>query len=231
MKTVMLWMKAGSARNALINRLTPVKAVRPGLSMSPWHALTLLLLAFAATPAFAHTGLHIGSGLGGGFGSGVAHPFLGLDHLLAMLMVGLWAAQQDRPWQRMLPPVVFVGVMALGGLLAQSTGQTGFVLPQVENGIAVSVLGLGLLTAFAIRLPALLMLPVIAGFALFHGYAHGAEMPVVTMWTYMVGFVLATASLHAMGYFSARALLEKQGRMVQAAGALGAVSGGLMLLG
>ena len=198
--------------------------------MSVFRLFLMGLVALFSAPAFAHTGLHIGSG----FSSGLAHPFLGLDHLLAMVMVGLWAAQQSGVWQRALPPLVFVGVMALGGYAGGFMTQSGLALPQIETGIAVSVLGLGLLTAFAIRLPALMMLPVIAGFALFHGYAHGAEMPVIfsltAMWAYLAGMLLATASLHALGYFSARALIDRQGRMVRAAGVLGALSGGLMLL-
>jgi urease accessory protein len=185
--------------------------------------LLSLGLALAAMPALAHTGLHIGSG----FASGVAHPFLGLDHLLAMVMVGLWAAQQQGPWQRMAPPLAFVSCMALGGYL----GQAGLALPHVETGIALSVLGLGLLTAFAVRLPVAASLAVIGVFALFHGHAHGAEMPAVALWTYMPGFILATALLHGLGYFSATRVADSRSRWVRGAGLLSAFVGGGMLMG
>ena len=182
--------------------------------------LPSLALLFSA-PVWAHTGLHIG----GGFASGMAHPFLGLDHMLAMVMVGLWAAQQQGVWQRMVPPLAFVACMALGGYL----GQAGLVLPQVEMGIALSVLGLGLLTAFAVRLPLAASLVVIGVFALFHGHAHGAEMPAVALWTYMPGFILSTALLHGLGYFSASRVMHP--RLVQGAGLLSALAGGGLLMG
>lgn len=182
---------------------------------------TLALLCSA--PVWAHTGLYIG----GGFASGVAHPFLGLDHLLAMVMVGLWAAQQQGAWQRMAPPLAFLSCMALGGYL----GQAGVALPQVETGIALSVLGLGLLTAFAVRLPTVLSLVVIGVFALFHGHAHGAEMPAVALWTYLPGFILSTALLHGLGYFSAMRLTDSRGRWVRGAGLLAVLAGGGMLVG
>lgn len=189
--------------------------------MNPVRFLLALPLLLAALPASAHTGLHLGSG----FASGLAHPFLGLDHLLAMVMVGMWAAQQGSAWQRLLPPLVFVSAMAVGGFL----GEAGIALPQVETGIAVSVLGLGLLTAFAVRLPWGAGVPLIALFALFHGHAHGAEMPAVALWSYLPGFILATASLHALGYAGASAL--PQGRWTRTAGFFAAVAGGNLLLG
>jgi urease accessory protein len=182
---------------------------------------TLVLLSSA--PVWAHTGLHIG----GGFASGVAHPFLGLDHLLAMVMVGLWAAQQQGAWQRMAPPLAFVSCMAMGGYL----GETGMSLPHVEAGIALSVLGLGLLTAFAVRLPLVISLAIVGVFALFHGHAHGAEMPAVALWTYMPGFILSTALLHGLGYFSATRVADSRSRWVRGVGLLSALAGGGMLMG
>jgi urease accessory protein len=198
--------------------------------MKIYHIAALVIASVLSAPAFAHTGLHIGRG----FSSGVAHPFLGLDHLLAMVMVGLWAAQQQGVLRRAAPPVVFVLFMAIGGVLGQSG--IGFVLPNVETGIAVSVLGLGLLTAFAVRLPMMATLPLISVFALFHGHAHGAEMPAVALSTlafpaYLAGFVLATALLHAAGFFTASRLLNSQGYIVRSAGLLAALAGGNLLLG
>ena len=142
-----------------------------------------------------------------------------------MVMVGLWAAQQQGAWQRMAPPLAFVSAMAVGGYL----GQVSFALPQVETGIALSVLGLGLMTAFAVRLPLAASLAVIGVFALFHGHAHGAEMPVVSLWTYMPGFILSTAVLLGLGYFSATRVMD--GRWVRGAGLLAALAGGGMLMG
>ena len=127
--------------------------------------------------------------------AGFTHPFLGLDHLLAMLSVGLWAAQQggNRLWQL---PLAFLSMMLLGALL----GQTGFTLPSVEAGIAGSLLVLGLMLTFAIRLTILPSLLMVGLFAVFHGYAHGTEMPqTLTMIEYALGFMLATGTLHGLG--------------------------------
>jgi urease accessory protein len=130
-----------------------------------------------------------------GFSHGFAHPFSGLDHLLAMLAVGLWAAQMGGR-ARWAVPATFVGVMALGGVL----GMTGLHLPMVESGIAASVLVLGLLIALAARLPLAAAMPLVGLFAIFHGFAHGAEMPVNASGVeFAAGFVLATAALHAAG--------------------------------
>ncbi len=127
--------------------------------------------------------------------AGLMHPFLGLDHLLAMLAVGLWAAQQggSRLWQL---PMVFLGMMLVGALL----GQTGFALPSIEAGIASSLLILGLMLTFAIRLSIMPSMLMVGLFAVFHGYAHGAEIPqTVALIDYAVGFMLATAALHVLG--------------------------------
>jgi urease accessory protein len=148
---------------------------------------TLLLLA----PSLAHA--H--SGAAQGFLSGITHPIHGIDHLLAMIAVGLWAAQLGgrAVWA---VPASFVGVMAIGGLL----GTTGWHLPLVETGILVSVLLLGLLIAFAVRVPVWAGALLVGVFALFHGHAHGAEMPAdASGLLYAGGFVLTTAALHAAG--------------------------------
>lgn len=191
--------------------------------MRPLRTLMLLSTALVALPAFAHTGLHLGVG----FGSGLAHPFLGLDHLLAMVLVGLWAAQQQGAAQRMAPPLVFIACMALGSYL----GESGLAIPRVEEGVALSVLGLGLLAAFAVRLPLFASLSVIGAFALCHGQVHGSEMPVVALWTYIPGVLLATALLHGLGYYSASRLMDNRSRWVRAAGMLAAIAGGGLLAG
>lgn len=126
--------------------------------------------------------------------AGFVHPFTGLDHLLAMLAVGLWAAQLGGRWTWAVP-AAFVGSMALGGTL----GFAGVSLPFAEPMIAASVLVLGLAIAMRVRFrwPALALVGV---FAVFHGVAHGAEMPAeASRLLYAAGFVLSTALLHAAG--------------------------------
>ena len=149
------------------------------------------LLALAAGPALAHSG----TGLAGGFASGVLHPLSGPDHLLAMVAVGLWGAFLGRPLIYILP-MVFPAVMAIGGVL----GMANVPLPPVEIGIAVSVLVLGGAIAFGLRAPIWAASAMVAVFAIFHGYAHGQELPsAADPIGYSVGFVLATGSLHVVG--------------------------------
>lgn len=152
---------------------------------------TLAALLLTASGLHAHTGI----GSTSGFAHGVAHPLGGLDHLLAMIAVGLWAAQLGGRaiWA---VPASFVGVMALGGAL----GMLGINVPFVEGGIGVSVLTLGVLIAAAARLPLAASVAIVGIFAIFHGHAHGAEMPAaISGWLYAAGFVIATAFLHLCG--------------------------------
>jgi urease accessory protein len=157
------------------------------------HTRTIVLAAlclFAGT-ASAHTGVHAGSG----FAGGLVHPFMGLDHLLAMLAIGVWAAQQGGRALWAIP-ASFLGAMALGG----AVGVAGWMLPQVETAIALSVLVLGLLISARREWPLAAGMAIAAVFAVFHGYAHAAEMPQAAMpLLYAAGFVLATALLHATG--------------------------------
>ena len=162
--------------------------------MSNKHNLGVLIATFSAlitTTAQAHTlTAEATSGL-----AGLMHPFLGLDHLLAMLAVGLWAAQQggSRLWQL---PLAFLSMMLVGAVL----GQTGFTLPSIEAGIASSLLILGLMLTFAIRMAIMPSMLMVGLFAVFHGYAHGAEIPqTLALIDYAVGFMLATAALHGLG--------------------------------
>jgi urease accessory protein len=136
---------------------------------------------------------------GAGAIEGFLHPLLGLDHLLAMVTVGLLSAQMGGRaiWT---VPVAFVSVMALGGLL----GIAGIELPLVEYAIAVSVVVLGIALVAKARMPELVAMSFVGFFALFHGFAHGAEMPQVTgdsmfLVAYVVGFLVATAGLHVIG--------------------------------
>jgi len=152
-----------------------------------------ILLALPAL-AQAHPG-HDGHELTWDFSGGFAHPFSGWDHLLAMIAVGLWAAQLGGR-ARWLVPAAFVSVMTLGAML----GHTGVIFLGVEQGIAASVLVLGLLVAAAVRLPIAAGVALVGVFAIFHGFAHGAEMPATAgALRYGAGFVVATALLHAAG--------------------------------
>jgi urease accessory protein len=144
-----------------------------------------------ATPAFAHTG----QGVAGGFATGFMHPITGLDHVVAMVAVGMWGAFLGPPaiW---LLPIVFPMVMAFGGVL----GVLGVPLHGVETGIALSAIGLGAMVAFAARPPLWVAAVLVGTFAIFHGYAHGAELPGATNpLAYGIGFVVATGLLHLCG--------------------------------
>jgi urease accessory protein len=142
-------------------------------------------------PALAHTG----TGLPGGFLAGFDHPLSGIDHLLAMVSVGLWGAFLGRPMIYVLP-VVFPAVMVAGAIL----GMLSTPLPPVELGIALSVLVLGGCIALSIKAPSWAACLVVALFAVFHGYAHGRELPsAADPVNYSAGFVLATGLLHIAG--------------------------------
>lgn len=155
--------------------------------------MRLPVAALALLPSLAYA--HAGIGEISGFMHGLTHPASGLDHLCAMLAVGLWAAQTGGRsiWA---VPLTFVSVMALGGALPL----LGISLPFVEQGILLSVLLLGILIAVAVRLPLWLSGGMVGLFALWHGYAHGTEMPAASSDIgYALGFLLATALLHAIG--------------------------------
>ena len=154
------------------------------------HLIALFTLIFTQG-AFAHT---FGAE-GASFYQGFIHPLLGLDHLLAMLAVGIWAAQTGGR-ARWLVPAAFLALLALGG----GIGMLGWPLPQVELGIAGSVVVFGLLITGAAKMPLWLSMVIAGLFALFHGHAHGAEMPqAATPWLYALGFLLTTAMLHGLG--------------------------------
>ena len=151
----------------------------------------LLNTAFGGGAAWAHDE----TGLAGGFISGIKHPVLGVDHLLAMFSVGLWGAFLGRPLILALP-VIFPAIMVVGGLL----GIAGAPMPPVEVGIALSVILLGLAIAAAYRPPIWMACVLVGIFGLFHGYAHGQELPAAAdPAAYGLGFVLATGALHIAG--------------------------------
>ena len=181
---------------------------------------------FALTgPAFAHTG----HGDAGGFVHGFMHPVGGLDHVLVMVAVGLYAATIGGRalW---FVPATFVSVMAIGGAL----GTAGIALPYVEIGIGISVVVLGLAVALRLSLPTLAAMALVGLFAIFHGYVHGAEMPQqASGYAYAAGFMLATALLHgagiALGFAAGRFAALGGWRVAQAAGGAMALAGVAML--
>jgi urease accessory protein len=180
-------------------------------------ASLLVLLTALAAPAWAHPGHGIG------LGAGLAHPFGGLDHVLAMVAVGLWATQLGGRalW---LVPTGFVAAMLGGAAL----GWAGVGVIPAEPGILASVLLLGLLVAFAVRLPLALGLVVVAAFALCHGHAHGAELPAGgDALAYAAGFAAATAVLHGIGI--ATGLMARDPRLLRWSGA-GIAAAGLALI-
>ena len=179
--------------------------------------------AFIATLAVMATGLpapasaHFDLSLAGGFMAGFRHPLSGLDHLLAMLAVGLWGAFLGRPLIYVLP-VIFPTVMAFGGAL----GIAHVPMPPVEIGIAVSVLLLGAAIAFAFNPPIWAAGILVGIFAIFHGYAHGTELPsIADPIAFSAGFVLVTGLLHIAG-IAIGLLADRPGgvRVVRSIGAL-----------
>ena len=165
---------------------------------------------------------HVEAGQAGGFLSGLSHPVSGLDHVIAMVAVGLWGAQLGMPALVALP-LAFPMLMACGGML----GLIGMPLPGVEIGIAVSALVLGALVLGQVRLPLFVAVGLVACFAIFHGHAHGTELEAgQNAMLYSLGFVIATGMLHAVGigiglihrWDLGRILLRGTGALVMAGG-------------
>ncbi|GLK76343.1 protein hupE [Methylopila jiangsuensis] len=191
------------------------------------RATVVATTALAPSLAFAHPG----HGDAFGFAAGVGHPIGGLDHVLAMVMVGVFAAQLGGRalWA---VPAAFVGVMAIGGAL----GMAGVAVPFVETGIALSIVVLGAVVAFGVKAPVAAAMALVGLFAVFHGYAHGAEMPETAGGAaYAAGFMLATALLHAagvgFGLLIGKASEAHGGLVTRAAGGLAAVVGLAILTG
>jgi urease accessory protein len=155
-----------------------------------WMAFVFLV----RLPALAFA--HVGQGdISGGFLAGLEHPVFGLDHVVAMVAVGIWGAQLRAPAIWVLP-VTFPLVMSFGGVL----GGLGVPIPGIEIGIAASAIVLGTMIALAARPPLWVAAAIVGTFAIFHGYAHGAELPEsANAISFAMGFVIATGSLHALG--------------------------------
>ncbi len=194
--------------------------------MNLYKKLLLAILAlFWLSPSFAHTDV---ASLQGGFISGFMHPILGLDHVVAMVAVGLWGAFLGKPAIWILP-VVFPLVMALGGAL----GVAGVEIPYIETGIALSGVVIGLAVAFAIRPPIWIAAIIVGAFAIFHGHAHGTELPnSANPLIFSIGFVTGTGLLHLTGILIGELTRWSWGKMlVRASGAVIALIGLGFLLG
>jgi urease accessory protein len=174
-------------------------------------AVLVLCDVLAAAPVHAHSG-----NATGGFAGGFTHPLFGIDHVVAMVAVGLWGAFLGVPaiW---LLPVTFPLVMAFGGVL----GIIGVPLPGVEMGIAASAIVLGLMVALAVRPPLWIAALLVGAFAIFHGHAHGTELPAAAdAVAFSLGFVIATGMLHLCGIAFGLLARWPAGRIaVRAAGA------------
>jgi urease accessory protein len=182
----------------------------------------LMLYAVAAGPAWAH----FADATGGGWSAGFAHPFSGIDHLVTMIAVGLWAVQigERAVW---LLPASFLLVMALGAMLSLG----GATLPGAEDGIALSVAVLGVLLAVAARPGLAAAVAIVAVFGLAHGYAHGAEMPeAATPALYALGFLAATLCLLLMGIVFGLAARRPLGQRLLPIGAAAMAGIGITLV-
>ncbi len=158
----------------------------------PQQTFLLFIAIFWFSPLYAHTDV---ASLQGGFASGFMHPILGLDHVVAMVAVGLWGAFLGKPAIWILP-IVFPLVMAFGGAL----GVAGVDIPYIETGIALSGIVIGLAVLFMARPPIWIAAIIVGAFAIFHGHAHGTELPnSANPLVFSIGFVTATGLLHLAG--------------------------------
>jgi urease accessory protein len=186
------------------------------------RSMSALMALAAATPALAHTGHETASGVL----AGIAHPMGGLDHVLAMVSVGLFAAALGGRALWALP-ASFVGMMLVGGAL----GMTGIAVPAVEAGIAASVIVLGAVVLLGRAWPVGAAMALVGFFAVFHGYAHGAEIPAgAGAALYSLGFTLASILLHGLG-IALGSVTACQAHARRLAGASVAVAGVVLLIG
>ena len=185
--------------------------------------VTTLLLVTLALPAFAHEQ----SGVSGGLLGGIMHPLTGMDHLIAMVAVGIWGAQLGAPAIWILP-ITFPLVMAMGGV----AGVLRVPLPMQEPVVALSALVLGAAVALRLRLPFVAAAAIVGVFAIFHGYAHGVELPTAANpLAYGIGFVVSTGLLHLCGItIGTLTRWDSGARLIQGLGVLIAVLGGYFLV-
>lgn len=183
-------------------------------------SLVLAITAAATLPAFAHFDPIEHGSLAAGF----THPLFGLDHILAMVAVGLWAAMQGgrATW---LVPAAFVGTMGLGFAAAIA----GMPLPLVEPVILASVVFIGIAIALALPIPTAAVAGLVGFFAFFHGHAHGGELGAAGAWEFAAGFMIATIALHAVGIGAGLALNRFGGKVLARVAGAATALGGLWL--
>ncbi len=195
--------------------------------MTSRHLRSLLFGLTALMPvwALAHPGLDGGAHHAVGFTGGLLHPLTGVDHLSAMVSVGLWSALTAR--RLWVAPLAFVSMLLIGALI----GLAGFSLPAVEPMIAVSVLVLGLLVATRMQAPAMLAAAMVGLFAIFHGVAHGSELAGdAHLWPTLAGMLLCTAGLHIAGVGLGLALRSRSPWWTRLTGSAVTTLGGALLL-
>ncbi len=190
------------------------------------HARTMMAMSLLAVLLIAAPSAHAHPGHAEGAWAGLLHPLSGLDHLLAMLAVGIWAALLGNR-ARWIVPLSFIVVLSLSAM----AGMAGLTLPAVELGIAASVLLAGALIGVRVKISVPAGAAIVALFAFFHGFAHGVEIPAhAVAWRYIAGFVLSTALLHAIGVLLGSAMMKWKPAL-PATGAMLFAGGGWMLAG
>jgi urease accessory protein len=185
---------------------------------APSKLLIAALLSAFSTGAFAH------AGHGDGFLAAFAHPFGGLDHLLMMLFVGVWAGNSGGLARWLLPSTFLLSMLA-----GWSLGVQGLLVPGIDSGIAATLIVLGVLLALRLQLPRTMQLITVAVFALLHGLAHGSELTAGGAWSSAAGMLLATALLHGLGIAATVLIPARRGAIYRAAGAVLALIGGGLL--
>jgi urease accessory protein len=189
-----------------------------------WLAAPVAMLA--ASTAMAHPGA-LPHGHGGSFLAGLVHPLSGLDHLLAMLAVGLWSCRQAPALRRVMPLLIALGMIAGAGL-----AWGGVPLLGVEFGIASSVLLAGVLLASLVKLPSALGGTLVFAFILLHGHAHGSELALgASAALYALGFVIASVGITLLGRLTGSWLMQCDNRWMRGIGAAIAAAGGALMLG
>lgn len=189
-----------------------------------WLSAPLLLLVGSA--AMAHPGA-LPHTHGGSFLAGLMHPLTGLDHLLAMLAIGLWSCRQSPTLCRAMPLLIALGMIAGAGL-----AWAGVPLLGVEFGIASSVLLAGVMLACLVKLPTAVGGTLVFAFILLHGHAHGSELaPGASALLYAVGFVIASVAITLVGRLVGNWLMQRDSRWLRGIGAVIAAAGGALLLG
>ncbi|KXJ42886.1 urease accessory protein [Marinobacter salarius] len=188
------------------------------------NTFTRLLMATGLMVTATATSAHAGHDAGTGFTSGLLHPMLGLDHLLAMAAIGFWSVRQGNTMKQ-ITPLFVIGGMILGAGLAWG----GMSLPSVETGISLSVILAGILIAAMVKLPTAVGGSLVAAFMVFHGFAHGAEMPAgATLVAYLAGFSIATLVLTFTGRGLGALMTKVDGRIGRTLGGLVAATGAFL---